>query len=410
MTINQKKTLKQDKAVELSKIHNSLCLEFSTGVGKSLAAMRIAEEFFAENPNANGYLICKENTHKKNWKDEFIKHGKLDVLSNLKTFLYASAKNQKKVADIIIFDECHALTMARVIALKRIITDDTVLLFLSATLNDEKKYLISLLRSNTKYYTISLEEAIEIGVLPVPEVEIHHIELDNNNKDVDFVMNKGKAKDRVKKTCLFRERWLYLQKYKAVELTIKCSDSEYYELICKQIEYWQEKSTDYNLETGRRVSYQNTALKLSSVRKRFIAKAKTNYAKKLIQKFKANNKRFICFAGSISQVEELSKNNCIHSKKSKEENQNIIDCFNSKKCSELYTVKMLRESVNLTNIELGLIIQLDSTMISFYQMLGRTLRHDYPKLIMIVLRNTQDEVWFKSSMKGFDRKYIKHIK
>ena len=71
---------------------------------------------------------------------------------------------------------------------------------------------------------------------------------------------------------------------------------------------------------------------------------------------------------------------------------------------------MLRESVNLTNIELGLIIQLDSTMISFYQMLGRTLRHDYPKLIMIVLRNTQDEVWFKSSMKGFDRKYIKHIK
>ena len=65
MTINKKKEKLQDIAVELSKTNSSLCLELSTGVGKSLAAIRIAEEFFKKNPNANGYLICKENTHKK---------------------------------------------------------------------------------------------------------------------------------------------------------------------------------------------------------------------------------------------------------------------------------------------------------------------------------------------------------
>ena len=88
--------------------------------------------------------------------------------------------------------------------------------------------------------------------------------------------------------------------------------------------------------------------------------------------------------------------------------QDLIDCFNREECDELFAVKMLRESVNLTNIEKGVITQLDSTIGSFYQMMGRTLRHEFPELHIFVVDNTQDIKYFENSMKDFDEKYVKY--
>jgi ERCC4-related helicase len=68
---------------------------------------------------------------------------------------------------------------------------------------------------------------------------------------------------------------------------------------------------------------------------------------------------------------------------------------------------MLRESVNLTDIQKGIVVQLDSTIGSFYQMLGRCLRHEFPQMHLLILEDTQDEVYFASAMKDFDLKFIK---
>ena len=68
---------------------------------------------------------------------------------------------------------------------------------------------------------------------------------------------------------------------------------------------------------------------------------------------------------------------------------------------------MLREGVNLTNVQKGIIVQLDSTIGSFYQMLGRCLRHEFPEMHLIIIENTQDEVYFTKAMKDFDNRYIK---
>ena len=98
----------------------------------------------------------------------------------------------------------------------------------------------------------------------------------------------------------------------------------------------------------------------------------------------------------------------MHSKNDKGVNQELIDCFNRGECNELFAVKMLREGINLFDIEKGIITQLDSGIGSFFQMLGRCLRHDFPELHMFVLQNTQDVVYFKKSMKSFNDKYIKY--
>ena len=67
---------------------------------------------------------------------------------------------------------------------------------------------------------------------------------------------------------------------------------------------------------------------------------------------------------------------------------------------------MLREGVNLTEIERGIITQLDSEIGSFFQMLGRCLRHEFPEMHLIVLQDTQDVVYFNRSMKNFNKDFI----
>jgi superfamily II DNA or RNA helicase len=67
---------------------------------------------------------------------------------------------------------------------------------------------------------------------------------------------------------------------------------------------------------------------------------------------------------------------------------------------------MLREGINLSNIEKGIIVQLDSTVGSFFQMFGRCLRHEFPEMHLIVVKDTQDEVYFDNAMQDFDNKYV----
>jgi superfamily II DNA or RNA helicase len=62
--------------------------------------------------------------------------------------------------------------------------------------------------------------------------------------------------------------------------------------------------------------------------------------------------------------------------------------------------------MNLTNIQLGLIIQLDNKKLSFIQMLGRVFRSDFPECYVIVVKDTQDEVYLDTVLEGFDKKYI----
>jgi len=89
-------------------------------------------------------------------------------------------------------------------------------------------------------------------------------------------------------------------------------------------------------------------------------------------------------------------------------NQELIDGFNSKMYSMLFAVNMLREGLNLTDIQKGLIIQLDSTVGSYFQMLGRMLRHEFPEVHLIKLLNTQDEKYFERAMVDFSEDFIEN--
>lgn len=360
---NQNRSKIQSNAVKLSKIHQHLVLEWSTGCGKTLAAAKIVQEILKKNPKAKGYLVCKESTHTKNWREDLKKHKIAKILEHTTVLLYASLKKHKKKADYVILDECHALTPARIKNMMPMLSPDTKLIFLSATIPEERKDAIKRLCKKIKFDTITLVEAIELGLLPVPELVLHKVLL---TKDQQITYNE--FSDNMKKA--------------------------------------KDLSEALTAHHTTRNAARNRFLNLGSRRKNFIAEVKTERLRELVESFRKEDARFICFTGSIEQAKDIGANSAVHSKNEKGVNGDLIDCFNNKVCKELFAVKMLRESVNLTDVEKGIITQLDSTIGSFYQMLGRCLRHEFPQMHIIVLNGTQDVAYFKKSMDTFDKKYI----
>jgi superfamily II DNA or RNA helicase len=405
---NRIRTEIQSKAIDLSKHHKDLVLEWSTGCGKTLAAVKIAQGLINFNHKAVGYLVCKESTHLKNWKNDIKKHRKLKILNNISTLLYASLHKPTKVADFIILDECHALTDKRISNIKNIIGKHTRLIFLSATITNEKKYLISKIAPNAHYYSIPLIKAISLGLLPEPKLVVHRIQL-AESKHVDswdFVFRKAKNGFRTLK-CKHSELFKVLKNvHKNTGITLQGSEKEYYTAITKQMSYYYELTQDYNIPAKVRTGCRNKYLNLGVQRKKFLSEIKTSHVGKLVTEFRNSNTRMICFTGSLKQVRILGGSSAVHSKNKKDVNQDLIDCFNAEECDELFAVKMLREGINLTNIEKGIITQLDSGIGSFFQMLGRCLRHEFPEMHLVVVMGTKDQEYFKNAMINFDRKFV----
>lgn len=143
--------------------------------------------------------------------------------------------------------------------------------------------------------------------------------------------------------------------------------------------------------------------KLGAIRKQFLAKGKSAAVKKHLD----YSKRFVCFTGSIDQCDELGGKNVIHSKSPKRET--IIKNFNKLKIDNLFAVNMLRESMNLRDIEVGYIVQLDNQQKSTVQMFGRSFRSTKPTMYVFIAQETVDEKYAETALAEIPEKYIRYL-
>jgi superfamily II DNA or RNA helicase len=70
---------------------------------------------------------------------------------------------------------------------------------------------------------------------------------------------------------------------------------------------------------------------------------------------------------------------------------------------------MITEGMNLTDIQTGIIVQLDGKERLFVQKFGRSLRAEDPVTFIFYFKDTQDEVYLKTALENVDAKYIQHI-
>jgi superfamily II DNA or RNA helicase len=357
--VNQLRNMIQSNAVELVKKNKYILLTWATGCGKSLAALKMVDHMNKTlESGVSGYLICKEHSHLSNWEKDIEKHNMKHLLNDMTMFLYDSLHKYEGPVDYVILDECHAITEKRLEYLMDIVGESTVIIMLSATVNPEKLELLrALCKGPLVQSNITISEAIKYGLLPSPKLYVHF-----------YGLNKTEHK-------------------------------EYHE-ITVELEKYRRK-----FFMNRDIWAKNKWVNLGSTRKRIMAEMKTKRAKELIEKeFKGS--RFICFTGSKKQCEEIGGEKFVHSDLKSKEVIDKKDLFNEGKIDELYVVNMFRESINLVNVQKGLIVQLDNVKLSFIQMLGRVFRSEFPEMHIMVLKQTQDEKYYRNIIKGFNKEYI----
>jgi superfamily II DNA or RNA helicase len=364
----------QGEAVDLSMKNKHVLLSWATGVGKSKAAADIVKHTYTMK---KWLLVCKETNHIDNWEKEFRKHG-YDHLweSHVEKTCYASLHKYENKEYNLILDEVHATSELRADKIKTIKSDKII--SLGATVSNEIKDRLTEIEPFIEY-NITLSQAIKMKILPEPEIFIKYIKLDNR-----IARNKVMYTNRGRK------------------YTKMLTDLEYYQNLTNSMNYWYKR---YNKEFEE---YQKIKMLREGLRRKvFLAGCKMNLAKEVIDELRSSNKRFICFTGSIAQCEEIGTN-IVHSKIDKKNRQEVIDKFNSLEIDEIYAVDMLQESMNLNDINAGIIVQLDNQEKSTIQMIGRALRSLAPEVYILLVKDSQDEVYANKALSGIDKKYIKY--
>lgn len=401
---NKIKTALQEKEFEALKGRQRVILKWATGCGKSKMAIDLinyAIGGITHKPVSILFLVA-ERAHIENWKQEFQKWNLQKEGIEVTILCYASMKKVEYLSyDIVVMDECHhVFTEKRLTSLWNLsknLSSDSYIFLLSATLPYAKQEEIESIFGKFIVSTVTLKEAIKKDILPDPKIYVIGMELDDSIANQEVTGYEGVNP----KIVSWEERNKY--RYKRIPYKIRCTQEQKYLWYSIEMEYWKQR-----FDMSHNTFHHNKWVNLGSQRKRFLGEQKTKVVRQLIDKL-PESERFVCFCTSVAQAEKLSVKDTISSKKSSKKNQKIIDSFNAKEIQQLYAIGMITEGVNLTDIHLGIIVQLDGKERLFIQKFGRSLRAEDPVTFIFYYKNTQDEKYLKRALENVDEKYVRHI-
>lgn len=382
---DESRQLIKAKSEHLFNNSRNAIFEWATGCGKSFASINLQSRM-----NSQKTFICvAETAHIQNWKDEYIKHGYENLLKSTEIFCYASLKKYaNKSCDLLILDEVHHLFTDARLSVVDTMTNNRVI-GLSATLSVEQWGIFVSIFGETATYTITMEEAIEMEILPKPKVFLVPMRLNSTDKSETIEYHRGRNIKEIHCDYLQRNNYIYNRKtYPTLNLIIHCTQQEKYNYL------------DAEYEAAKR-SRRNGWLRYGGMRKRFLSDCKTNKIKEICQAIE--DKRFICFCGSIEQASFIGGDNCIHSKKKAKE---VISKFNNYEINSLFAVGMLQEGQNLPGIEAAIIGQLDGTDRPFIQKSGRGIRAEFPEIYVLYFENTKDMDYLKNVTDNIPEEYL----
>lgn len=370
----------QQEAIETLKVRKRVILNWGTGVGKSRVAVKAMEAICDANNTARILLMVQETAHKDNWRKEIVSALGQEKARKIERMItvdcYASLKKHMNTSwDLIVFDEGHHLRSQMRQGIIMTMKSERVLI-LTATISDNNDgdLMVHTLVQTFGQFTflkMSLQDAIDSGILGKPEIHLVPVVLDNQRQE----------------------------KYNKL--------TEYYEE--KKSEYFKARKERGIPVDGPDDSETDTLrfkwLNSGARRKQMLGHAKTAVARKIING-KLAGRRFICFCTSLKQIEWLNGVNFVSSENTQAVNRANIEAFNNGEASSLYAMGMLQEGQNLAGIEAGLIIQLDGKARPFIQKFGRVMRSKSPVQYILYVKDTTDENYLSKALAGIDPQYV----
>lgn len=298
------------------------------------------------------------------WRKDIIKWG-LNSNINIEYVWSNSLKKNKKQYHLIIADEIHEYNIKVLGQLKLRQLQGTRVLGLTGTLDKDSEVTINKILNIAPIYTYTIDQAIEDKIIADYQIFCIGCELDDVNENVIAGSKEN--------SFLQTEKQAYT--------------------------YWNKRYNDAVLH----MRYSSLKF-LMGKRKEVIynSKTKVNITKKLIEKYD----RCLIFTGLqviANQLGEIA----FHSKSDK---GNLIK-FQEGVINKLAVVSMISMGITVENLKISIFNQLKSGENLAVQQAMRAMNKEEDKIAtiyIVYLKNTQDEKWLKSALKGFNSKKISY--
>ena len=345
----------------------------STGFGKTRVGLLAAELLIKKKSDAKVLISVPTEILKEQWMEELVQRN---MLSNCRVMVINSIVKGDWEVDLLIIDECHLVASDTFRAIFDRVTYNMVLC-LTGTLErlDGKEVVI-------KQYApvcdnIPMKEALANGwVSPVKEYVVM--------LDVDLT-----EYNKLNQTFI----GFFSQMNYDFELAMKCAtDAMYRNKIAKKL----------GLKPKELAGIAFGWLKALKGRKAFVQShpKKFEIARKILDARK--DKKCITFSATIKDAEFLNnKEFVLHSKKSKKQNNEILELFNNATVGTIHSSKSCDQGVDIRGLSVGIILSTDSSKIRKTQRNGRICRFEEGKtaeLFTLVIRGTQEWNWFQNSV------------
>jgi superfamily II DNA or RNA helicase len=354
-------------------------LTWTTGVGKTNAAMMAIRSFLKTNHNKNITVVVPTDNLKLQWIDRLSKEHLLDYVI---VEIINSSITYKNNIDFAILDECHHYCSGSFSSIFNRCSG--YILGLTATYNrlDGKEYILNKYCPECDRIT-TIEALKENWLAKYKEYE---------------VLIDAPDIEEYKDACLkFYEAFnVFGMNFTAA---MRCvSDTKYRSYFAKQIGY------SYGAMCGASFSFARYMRK----RKDFVMThpLKIQYAQQIISK--RRNCKIITFSAEISQAQEIGIGECVHSKQKKKENKALIEAFAKLDHGVINTAKSLNEGADIPGLNVAIILSNTSSRTDKTQRVGRVIRKEDDKeaeIFTLVMRDTVEEKWFENSTSG--NEYIK---
>lgn len=402
----------QKKALQLSFENPYMVLQYPTGLGKTYTMIKMIERILNQNSSYDCLILEEEISVIDNIRKEFEKFGKDYLLDRCNIICYKSLKKIEKYYPIIVLDEAHhAFSELRLDWFSNAMIPKYMYL-LSATLETGQiKQFEKVVCAEFLVHRITLKKAIEWGILPTPKIGIFPLKL--NEKDINCYYEYKRGEEELQKEVILQrevDKWKYIKNknlYPNIHLIIYCTEKQKYDQLC-----YEAKMAKARWEKNKNEKTKNYWLYTELCIKRFLSEIKTPYLNEFLQDVIDDGNRFVAFFGSVAQAEELAQKhggNLIAAKVGQKESHDLIEKFNNKEINNLYCCKMINEGVTLTDLEIGIIAQLDGKSGSFVQRAGRTLRGDTPFIYIFYYLNTKDTEYLEGALKKVRKEYVDYL-